>query len=554
MTDIEIANSVELLPIIDIAKKVGIKEEELELYGKYKAKINLDIFNRLESKSNGKLILVTATNPTPLGEGKSTVSIGLTQGFNKLGYDSIVALREPSMGPVFGMKGGATGGGYSQVLPMEDINLHFTGDMHAITSAVNLIAACIDNHIYQGNELKIDKDNVFFKRAIDTNDRTLREVEIALGSKINGIPRRAKFQITVASEIMAILCLSNSLMELKERISNIIIGLNTDKEFVRVKDLKIEGAITVILKDAIKPNLVQTTENTPAIIHGGPFANIAHGCNSVMATKLALKLSNYVITEAGFGADLGAEKFFDIKCRQSGITPNLTVLVTTIRALKYHGENNLFEGLKNLKRHIENLKKYNIPIVVAINKFIEDTNEELEIVKSFVKEQNVIAEIVEIWEKGGIGAEKIVKTIVEILEYEENKRLDEDSDIENFDYLYNLELPLKEKIEKICFEIYRAKNVNFSELAIEKLKLYEEKGYKNLPICMSKTPMSFSDNPKLLGAPTDFDFNINDVSISAGAGFVVVFSGNVIDMPGLPKIPAAVNIDIDKNGKITGLF
>lgn len=562
MTDIEISKTIKLKNILEIAEKIGIEHDELELYGKYKAKISNDILNRLQIKSNGKLILVTSTNATPMGAGKSTVTIGLTQAFNRLGHLSIAALREPSMGPVFGMKGGATGGGYSQVLPMEDINLHFTGDMHAITSANNLISAAIDNHIHQGNELDIDIENIYFKRSLDVNDRALREVEVGLGSKINGIPRKSQFQITVASEIMAILCLSNSLSELKNRIGKIIIGKNLKGEFITVKDLGVHGACSVILKDAIKPNLVQTTENTPAIIHGGPFANIAHGCNSVIATKIALKLSEYVITEAGFGSDLGAEKFFDIKCRQSLITPDLTVLVTSVRDLKYHGEGDLELGCKNLLRHISNLKKFNIPIVVAINKFETDLTEEIEVIKNVVYTSytNVYVNVADVWKKGGEGAIEIAKSIIKILDYFDYRHSEYDmeqlekSDIRQFDYLYKLDIPIKDKIETLCREIYGASNVEYSDLANEKIKMLEEKGYTELPICMSKTQFSLSDNPKLLNDPRDYTFKIRDLNLLAGAGFIVVFSGNVIDMPGLPKKPAFLNIDIDENNEIVGLF
>lgn len=555
MTDIEIAKNTKLDDILLIAKRAGIQEDELELYGKYKAKIDLSILKRLETKGNGKLILVTAVNPTPMGEGKTTVSVGITQALNKIGQNSIVALREPSMGPVFGLKGGATGGGYSQVLPMEDINLHFTGDMHAITSAVNLISACIENHIYHGNELNIDPENIYFKRALDVNDRSLREIEVAMGASINGTAHPSKFQITVASEIMAILCLSNDLMELKKKVSEIIIGTNKNNDFVKVKDLNIEGAVAVILKDAIKPNLVQTTENTPAIIHGGPFANIAHGCNSILATKIALKLSDYVVTEAGFGADLGAEKFFDIKCRQGSITPNLTVIVATVKALKYNGYGNLQEGLSNLGAHIDNIKKFNVPIVVAINRYTDDTDEDVALIKEYAIKKNVIAEDITIWANGGDGAINLANTLVEMLDDKElNSAELESSDIVGFDYLYPLDMHLKDKIEILAKKIYNASDVNFSDKALEKLAFFEEKGYKKLMICVAKTPVSISDNKDLLGAPKNYTFNVRDVELKAGAAFVVVFSGNVIDMPGLPKIPAATKIDIDKNNEIVGIF
>ncbi|CAM3112235.1 formate--tetrahydrofolate ligase [Streptobacillus ratti] len=550
MTDIEIAQNSKLLPIEEIAKKIGV-ENDIEFYGRYKAKLNLDILDRLESKANGKLILVTAITPTPYGEGKTTVSVGLTQGFNKLGYSSIAALREPSLGPVFGLKGGATGGGYSQVLPMEDINLHFTGDFHAITSANNLIAAMIDNHLNRGNELELDLNNIYFKRVLDMNDRSLRNITIGQGSKINGPVRDASFKITVASEIMAILCLAENLHDLKEKIGNIIIGKNIHGDFIYAKDLKVHGAASVLLKEAIKPNLVQTTENTPVIIHGGPFANIAHGCNSVLATKLALKLSDYTVTEAGFAADLGAEKFFDIKCRKASITPDMVVLVATVRALKHHGSGNLEDGLENLDKHIENIKKFNLPVIVAINKFTDDTEDEIKIIKDFTLTKGIIAVPIEIHSKGGIGAEDLVKEIVEVLDYVEEIPSENVNSV--FEYLYTLDKSIEEKIETICKEIYGAKDIEYSELALEKLKLFTEKGFANLPICMSKTPASISDNPKLLGKPKDYVFKVTDINISAGAGFLVVMAGDILDMPGLPKVPAAEHIDIDEKGNIVGL-
>ncbi|WP_156285740.1 formate--tetrahydrofolate ligase [Oceanivirga salmonicida] len=542
--DIEIAKKTKLKNINDICLNLGIREEEVELYGKYKAKINLDIFKRLETKSNGYLILVTAITPTKKGEGKSTVTIGLSQAFNKLGHSSIAALREPSMGPVFGLKGGATGGGYSQVLPMEDINLHFTGDFHAITAANNLIAACIDNHIYWGNELNIDKDSIFLKRTLDTNDRALRKIEI----KDNKYTRQDSFQITVASEIMAILCLSNSLKELKEKVANMVVAKNVSGDLIRVRDLKVAGAVATILKDAIKPNIVQTIENTPAIIHGGPFANIAHGCNSILATKLALKLSDYTITEAGFAADLGAEKFFNIKCRQAGITPDMVVLVVTTRALE---EN----GYGNLKVHMENIKKFNVPVIVSINKFEGDTEEDFDKIKEYCNQYGVKAMVNESYEKGSEGATDLVKQIInDIEEIEKIEDEIEKININNFEFLYSLDLSVEEKIDKLVKEIYRAKDIEYSDLAKEKLEYFKDKGIDKMPICMSKTPISITDNPKIKGEPSDYTFKINDIRPSFGANFLVVMSGNVIDMPGLPKEPAANFIDIDENEEIIGLF
>lgn len=549
MTDIEIAQKTELLPINEIAKKIGI-ENDIEPYGKFKAKIDLSVLDRLENKANGKLILVTAITPTPYGEGKTTVSVGLTQGLNKLGYSSIAALREPSLGPVFGLKGGATGGGYSQVLPMEDINLHFTGDFHAITSANNLIAAALDNHLNRGNELNIDINNIYFKRVLDMNDRALREITVGKG-KINGPVHDASFKITVASEIMAILCLSENLHDLKEKISNIIVAKNNNGEFIYVKDLKVEGAAAVLLKEAIKPNLVQSTENTPVIIHGGPFANIAHGCNSILATKLALKLSDYTVTEAGFAADLGAEKFFDIKCRKASLTPDIVVLVATVRALKHHGSGNLKDGLSNLEKHIENIKKFNLPVVVAINKFTDDTEEDINIIKEFTLTKNITSIPIDIWAKGGEGAKELVDEVVNILDYNENIASEEVKEV--FEYIYPLNIPIKNKIEILCKEIYNAKDIEYSELAEEKIKLFTEKRFDKLPICMSKTAASISDNPKLLGYPKDYTFKITDINISNGAGFLVIMAGDILDMPGLPKVPAAERIDIDKSGNIIGL-
>ncbi|SUW08510.1 formate--tetrahydrofolate ligase [Brachyspira pilosicoli] len=551
-TDIQIAQECKLKRIDEIAKMLNLTDEDYEVYGKYKAKIELSVLNKLKDKKDGKLVLVTAITPTPAGEGKSTVTIGLTQGLNKIGKNAVAALREPSLGPVFGIKGGACGGGYAQIVPMEDINLHFNGDFHAIGSAHNLISACIDNHIKQGNELKIDTNKIIFKRVVDMNDRALRDIVIGLGGSENGVTRQSSFQITVASEIMAILCLSNSLMDLKERIGNIVFAYDVNDNPLKVKDLKVEGAACALLKDAIKPNLVQTLENTPAIVHGGPFANIAHGCNSILATKLALKLSDYTITEAGFAADLGAEKFLDIKCRVAGLKPNCIVLVATIRALKHHGGalelnkedlNALSKGFENLDKHIENMKKYNVPVVVAINKFVSDTDKEVELIKKHCEEMGVDISLCEVWEKGGEGGEDLAKKIV--------KATSEDS---NYKPLYNLDKPIKEKIEYICKEIYGAGEVKFSNKANKMMKKIESIGFGGLPICMSKTQKSISDNPALLNAPKGYTLNIDEIKLASGAGFIIAMAGGIIDMPGLPKVPAACNIDIDENGKITGLF
>lgn len=551
-TDIQIAQECKLKRIDEIAKMLNLTDEDYEVYGKYKAKIELSVLNKLKDKKDGKLVLVTAITPTPAGEGKSTVTIGLTQGLNKIGKNAVAALREPSLGPVFGIKGGACGGGYAQIVPMEDINLHFNGDFHAIGSAHNLISACIDNHIKQGNELKIDTNKIIFKRVVDMNDRALRDIVIGLGGSENGVTRQSSFQITVASEIMAILCLSNSLMDLKERIGNIVFAYDVNDNPLKVKDLKVEGAACALLKDAIKPNLVQTLENTPAIVHGGPFANIAHGCNSILATKLALKLSDYTITEAGFAADLGAEKFLDIKCRVAGLKPNCIVLVATIRALKHHGGdlelnkedlNALSKGFENLDKHIENMKKYNVPVVVAINKFVSDTDKEVELIKKHCEEMGVDISLCEVWEKGGEGGENLAKKIV--------KATSEES---NYKPLYNLDKPIKEKIECICKEIYGAGEIKFSNKANKMMKKIESIGFGGLPICMSKTQKSISDNPSLLNAPKGYTLNIDEIKLASGAGFIIAMAGGIIDMPGLPKVPAACNIDIDENGKITGLF
>lgn len=556
MTDIEIAQAANMKRINEIALKMGLEEDDYEQHGKYRAKVELSVLKKNKDNKDGKLILVTAITPTPAGEGKSTVTVGLTQALNKKGYNSIAALREPSLGPVFGMKGGATGGGYSQVVPMEDINLHFTGDLHAISTAHNLISACIDNHLTHGNELDIDVTRITWKRVIDMNDRALREVIVGLGSKINGIPRESSFQITVASEIMAIFCLAESLDDLKERIGKIVFGYTRSGSALKVSDLKIQGAVTALLKEAIKPNLVQTLENTPVFIHGGPFANIAHGCNSVLATKMALKLSDYVVTEAGFAADLGAEKFLNIKSRVAGLNPNAVVIVATARALKHHGGDKILKGenletlrkgLVNLEKHIENMQKYNLPVVVAINKFITDTDNELDIIQKFCEEKGVKVALCEIWSKGGEGGFDLVDLVMEALQENENSEI-------KYTPLYDLKAATKEKILTIATEIYGANGVKFTTKASNDIKKYEELGYSNLPICMSKTQKSLSDNPTLLGRPTDFEVTINEVRLSAGAGFLVVMAGEIIDMPGLPKKPAAEGIDVDSNGKISGLF
>ena len=544
MTDIQIAQAAKKENIVEIAKKLGLTEDDIEQYGKYKAKVNLDVLQK-SKRPNGKLILVTAITPTPAGEGKSTVTIGLTQALNKIGKLSAAAIREPSLGPVFGMKGGAAGGGYAQVVPMEDINLHFTGDMHAIGIAHNLISACIDNHINSGNALGIDITKITWKRVVDMNDRALRNIVIGLGGKANGYPRQDSFQITVGSEIMAILCLSNSITELKEKIKNIVFGTSLEGKLLRVGDLHIEGAVAALLKDAIKPNLVQTLENTPVFIHGGPFANIAHGCNSILATKMALKLTDYVVTEAGFAADLGAEKFIDIKCRLGGLKPDCAVIVATVRALEHHGKGDLKAGLENLDKHIDNIKnKYKLPLVVAINKFVTDTDEQIAMIEKFCNERGVEVSLCEVWEKGGEGgidlAEKVLKAI-------DNNKIE-------FDYFYDENLTIKEKIEKICKEIYGADGVVFAPATKKVFDVIEAEGLNKLPVCMSKTQKSISDNPALLGKPTGFKVTINDLRLAVGAGFVIAMAGDIIDMPGLPKKPSAEVIDIDENGVISGLF
>ena len=556
MTDIEIAQNAKLKKIGEIAQSIGLTEDDYEPYGKYKAKVSLDVLKRNAEKKDGKLILMTAVTPTPPGEGKSTVTVGLTQALNKLGYKSIAALREPSLGPVFGMKGGAAGGGMSQVVPMEEINLHFTGDIHAISAAHNLISACIDNHIHCGNELDIDVNNITFKRVIDMNDRNLRSIVVGLGPKVNGVPRENSFQITVASEIMAIFCLANSITDLKERIGEIVFAYNRKGEMLKVKQLNIQGAVAALLKDAIKPNLVQTLENTPVFIHGGPFANIAHGCNSLLATKMALKLSDYVVTEAGFAADLGAEKFLDIKARLGNLEPNVIVIVATVRALKHHGgdkdlksENieTLTKGLVNLEKHIESMQKYNLPVVVAINKFITDTDAEIQVIKDFCAKMDVEVANCEIWEKGGEGGKELVEKVLNAIEKNEKSE-------KKYTPLYDLDLSIQEKIEKIAKEIYGADGVDFAPKALNNIKKYVENGYDKLPVCVSKTQKSLSDNPNLLGRPTGFKITINEVRLSAGAGFLVAMAGTIIDMPGLPRKPAAELIDIDENGTISGLF
>ncbi len=556
LTDIEIAQNTKMKPIKEIADSLGITDEELIPYGRYKAKIDDGFEKRMANKPNGKLILVTAINPTPAGEGKTTTTIGLGQAMAKLGLDSIIALREPSLGPVFGVKGGAAGGGYSQVLPMEDINLHFTGDFHAITSANNLLCAMIDNHIQQGNELRIDQRRVLFQRVLDMNDRALRNIIIGLGAKADGVPRQDKFSITVASEVMAVLCLSSDIEDLKRRLGNILVAYTYDNKPIYAKDIGANGAMAALLKDALKPNLVQTTENTPAIIHGGPFANIAHGCNSVRATKLALKLADYAITEAGFGADLGAEKFLDIKCRIAGLAPKCIVLVATVRALKYNGgvpkaelANENLQALKkgscNLEAHIENLSKYGVPVVVAINRFHTDTDSELQLLEQICREKGASFALSEVFAKGGDGGIELAKAVVEAC--------DKPSE---FKPIYESNISIKEKIETLAREIYGAKGVKYDDKALRDIDniLAADPEYANYPICVAKTQYSLSDNPALLGRPKDFDLNVREVKVSAGAGFIVVLTGAIMTMPGLPKKPAALNIDVDAEGNITGLF
>ena len=553
MTDIEIARNTKLEKITEIAKKINISEEDLELYGNYKAKISTKVNEKLKGKKDGKLILVTAINPTPLGEGKTTISIGLADGLSQIGKNAILTLREPSLGPVFGIKGGATGGGHSQIAPMEDINLHFTGDIHAITSANNLLSALIDNHIFFGNELKIKK--VIWKRCLDLNDRQLRKIECGLSGEKNIVPREDGFNITVASEIMAILCLATDINDLKRRLGNIVIGYNEENKPVTARDLKADGSLTVLLKDALKPNLVQTLEHTPAIVHGGPFANIAHGCNSIIATKLGMKLADYTITEAGFGADLGAEKFINIKCRTAQIKPDAVVCIATMKALKYHGgvskeeikqENieALEKGTKNLFKHIENLKnKFGLNVIVAINKYVDDSEKEIEFLRNKLEENNVEMSLVESWEHGGKGAIDLAEKVVNLCEKETK-----------LNYTYNLNSSIEEKIEKICKEIYGAEGIEISSEALEKIKFIKDNGYDKMPICIAKTQYSFSDDSKNLECSEPFKIHVQDVILNAGAEFIVIITGKIFTMPGLPKVPAAENIDINSDGEIEGLF
>ncbi|MCR5311618.1 MAG: formate--tetrahydrofolate ligase [Lachnospiraceae bacterium] len=554
-SDIEIAQEAKLIPITEVAAKAGISEDDLELYGKYKAKISDEWFEKNKNNKDGKLILVTAINPTPAGEGKTTTSIGLTQAFNKLGKKCVVALREPSLGPCFGIKGGAAGGGFSQVVPMEDLNLHFTGDFHAITSANNLLAAILDNHIQQGNQLNIDTRNIVWKRCLDMNDRALRNIVIGLGKKTDGFVREDHFVITVASEIMAILCLAEDMDDLKERLSKIVVAYNYEGKPVTAGELKCVGAMAALLKDAIKPNIIQTLEHTPAFVHGGPFANIAHGCNSVRATKFALKAADYVVTEAGFGADLGAEKFFDIKCRKAGLAPDACVIVATVRALKYNGGQDLKElsvenldalkaGICNLEKHIENVKKYGVPLVVTLNAFSSDTDKEIEFVKNFCEERDCEFALSRVWEFGGEGGIELANKVLKTLE---EKRSD-------FKPIYEDSLSLKEKIECVAKNIYGAGEVSYSAESSKQLETLIKLGFSDLPVCIAKTQYSLSDDPALLGRPENYTLTVREVYVSAGAGFVVVLTGQVMTMPGLPKNPAAYSIDVDSTGKISGLF
>ena len=555
LTDIEIAKQADIKPISDIAEKLGISADELEFYGKYKAKLPLSLLKKYENKDAGKLILVPAINPTPAGEGKTTVTVGLGEAMNRIGKKAVIALREPSMGPVFGIKGGAAGGGYAQVIPMEDINLHFTGDMHAITAANNLLCAIIDNHIQQGNELRIDPRRILFKRCLDMNDRALRNVVIGLGGKVNGVPREDGFMITVASEIMAILCLSSGIKDLKNRLGSILTAYTYDGTPVYARDLNAVGSMAALLKDAIKPNLVQTLENTPALMHGGPFANIAHGCNSVTATRLALKLGDYCITEAGFGADLGAEKFLDIKCRCAGLKPSCVVIVATIRALKYNGgvpkaelskENTvaLKNGIVNLETHIENMRKYGLPVVVAINRFATDTEAEIETIEAFCKEQDVPVSLTEVFARGGEGGKELAEKVVKTIETKEA----------HFKPIYDEKLSIKEKLNVLAKEIYRAGDVVFTSNAEKAISEIEKLGKDKLPICVAKTQYSLSDDPQKLGSPKGFTLTVRDVRLSAGAGFIVALTGDIMTMPGLPKQPAAYKIDVDDDGNVSGLF
>ena len=554
-SDIQIAQEAKMEPIKNVAEKLGLCEDDIEYYGKYKCKISLDVYEKVKQKKDGKLVLVTAINPTPAGEGKSTVTVGLGQALNKLGKKAVIALREPSLGPVFGIKGGAAGGGYAQVVPMEDINLHFTGDMHAITAANNLLSAAMDNHIHQGNDLKIDSRRIVFKRVMDMNDRALRNIVVGMGGKVNGFVREDGFNITVASEIMAILCLASDLEDLKERMGNIVVAYNLDGKPVYAKELEVQGAMALLMKDAIKPNLVQTLENTPALIHGGPFANIAHGCNSIMATKLALKLGEIVVTEAGFGADLGAEKFFDIKCRYGDLKPECVVIVATIRALKHHGGVNktelntpnveaLTKGVANLEKQIENIKKFNVTPVVAINKFVTDSDEEVQFIKDFCNKIGVKVALSDVWAKGGEGGIELGNVVVDILD-------DKNS---NFAPIYDEKLTIEEKVLAIAKEIYGADKVNYTPAAKKQIIELEKFGLDKLPICMAKTQYSLSDNPSLLGRPEGFDITVKEVRVSNGAGFIVVQTGDIMTMPGLPKVPAANRMDVLKSGEIIGLF
>ena len=555
LSDIEIAQKAKCLPIKEIAKSLSIEEDDLELYGKYKAKLPLSLVDKYSDRPDGKLILVTAINPTPAGEGKTTVTVGLGEAMSKIGKNAVIALREPSMGPVFGIKGGAAGGGYAQVIPMEDINLHFTGDMHAITAANNLLCAIIDNHIQQGNELSIDPRRILFKRCLDMNDRALRNVIVGLGGKLNGVPREDGFMITVASEVMAILCLASDIDDLKLRLGRILVAYTYDGKPVYAKDLQVVGAMAALLKDAIKPNLVQTLENTPALMHGGPFANIAHGCNSVTATKLGLKLADYCITEAGFGADLGAEKFLDIKCRYAGLKPSCIVIVATIRALKYNGgvaksdlkyENvsALEKGIVNLQTHIENMKKYGVPVVVAINRFMTDTDEEIKFIEDFCEKQDVLVSLTEVFANGGNGGVDLAKKVVKTIEEKPS----------DFKPLYDAELPIKEKLDIIAREIYRADGVIYTKSAEKAIAEIEALGKDKLPVCVAKTQYSLSDDQTKLGKPENFTITVRDVRLSAGAGFIVALTGDIMTMPGLSKQPAAYSIDVDTDGNIKGLF
>ena len=555
LTDVQIAQNASMLPIKDVAGQIGLSEDDLELYGKYKAKISLETIKKLENNQDGKLILVTAINPTPAGEGKTTTMIGLAQAMNKIGKKTIVAMREPSLGPCFGIKGGAAGGGYAQVVPMEDINLHFTGDIHAITTANNLISAMLDNSLQQGNPLNIDERQIVWKRVVDLNDRALRHIVVGLGGKANGVPREDGFDITVASEIMGILCLANDLSDLKSRVARIIVAYTRDGSPVTVEDLKATGAVTLLLKDAIKPNLVQTLDHTPVFVHGGPFANIAHGCNSVMATKLALKLAPYTVTEAGFGADLGAEKFLDIKCRQAGLKPDAVVIVATVRALKMHGDMDkkelanenleaLRKGIANLEKHIENIAKYGLPAIVAINAFPTDTKAELDLLEEICNAKGVKVALSEVWAKGADGGIELANGLIDLLENKES----------NFKPIYDLNLPIEEKIKTIAREIYGADDVIFTKKAKTNIKKLTDLGLDKLPICIAKTQYSLSDDASLLGRPTGFNIEINDLIPNTGSGFLVAISGDIMRMPGLPKVPAANNMDILEDGEIVGLF